>query len=310
MSPDDFDYRSEMRRFAEDLASWAKARSPGFLIIPQNGQELFTLDGEPGGPLAESYLSAVDGTGREDLYYGWSDDGKATPSEETEWLVGFLDLAEEAGVEVLVTDYVDDGYPMSPEGRMRVDDAIAKAAARGYLSFPAPSRGLEAVPDYPGIPVGSSTDDIENLADAANFLYLIDPGSFASKSAYLAALAATDYDVLIIDAYWNGTSELSAAEVAGLKSKASGGNRLVIAYMSIGEAEDYRPYWNGEWSLHPPSWLDAENPDWPGNYKVRYWDPEWQAIIFGTDDSVLGYIVGVGFDGAYLDIIDAFEYFE
>ena len=80
--------------------------------------------------------------------------------------------------------------------------------------------------------------------------------------------------------------------------------------MSIGEAEDYRYYWREDWVAEPPSWLADENPDWPGNYKVRYWDTDWQSIIYGTGDSYLGQILAAGFDGVYLDIIDAFEYFE
>ena len=56
--------------------------------------------------------------------------------------------------------------------------------------------------------------------------------------------------------------------------------------------------------------MEQENPDWAGNYKVRYWDPEWQTIISGAPDSYLGKIQAAGFDGVYLDIIDAFEYFE
>ena len=65
-----------------------------------------------------------------------------------------------------------------------------------------------------------------------------------------------------------------------------------------------------EWKSSPPSWLAGENPDWPGNYKVRYWNTDWQKIIFGEGDSYLGLILDAGFDGVYLDIIDAFEYFE
>ena len=84
--------------------------------------------------------------------------------------------------------------------------------------------------------------------------------------------------------------------------------RLVIAYMSIGEAEDYRYYWEPAWSVNPPSWLETEN--WEGNYKVRYWDSDWQKIIFGNEDSYLKKVLDAGFDGVYLDIIDAFEYFE
>ena len=80
--------------------------------------------------------------------------------------------------------------------------------------------------------------------------------------------------------------------------------------MSIGEAEDYRYYWQADWSTNPPSWIEEENPDWEGNYIVKYWEQEWQDIIYGNDNSYLKKIVDAGFDGVYLDIIDAFEYFE
>ena len=75
--------------------------------------------------------------------------------------------------------------------------------------------------------------------------------------------------------------------------------------MSIGEAEDYRFYWRSGWDERGPPWLADENPDCPGNHKVRYWDPGWQAIVFEYADRLLA----AGFDGAYLDIIDAYEYF-
>jgi len=43
---------------------------------------------------------------------------------------------------------------------------------------------------------------------------------------------------------------------------------------------------------------------------VQYWDTEWQEIIYGNSESYLKKIIDAGFDGVYLDIIDAFEYFE
>ncbi|MEJ2568750.1 MAG: hypothetical protein P8Z50_07775, partial [candidate division WOR-3 bacterium] len=61
---------------------------------------------------------------------------------------------------------------------------------------------------------------------------------------------------------------------------------------------------------NPPEWLEEENPDWEGNFKVHYWDEDWKNIIFGTDSSYLQIILDAGFDGAYLDIIDAYYYFE
>jgi cysteinyl-tRNA synthetase len=75
--------------------------------------------------------------------------------------------------------------------------------------------------------------------------------------------------------------------------------------MSIGEAEDYRFYWQDGWEVGDPTWLDAVNPNWEGNYKVRYWEAEWQQLIFDYTDR----LIAAGFDGAYLDIIDAYQYF-
>ncbi len=123
------------------------------------------------------------------------------------------------------------------------------------------------------------------------------------------AVKETDYDIVIIDLFYED-AVLSASEVASLKTKANGGSHLMIAYMSIGEAEDYRYYWQREWETDPPSWLEEENPEWPANYRVQYWNKDWQNIIYGKDDSYLKKILDVGFDGVYLDIVDAFEYFE
>ena len=86
--------------------------------------------------------------------------------------------------------------------------------------------------------------------------------------------------------------------------------------MSIGEAEDYRWYWQSAWDANgdgtpdagAPAWLGPSNPDWPGNYKVRYWDPAWQATIFGSPESYLDKIIAAGYDGVYLDIVDGYEY--
>ena len=159
-----------------------------------------------------------------------------------------------------------------------------------------------------------NSDDITALSDAKNFLYLINPGKWNTKGIYITALLNTDYDIFILDAFFEekgGTSEmLTPADIRSLKRKKNGGKRLVLCYMSIGEAEDYRYYWKQIWNTSPPSWLSEENPGWRGNYKVRYWEPEWQAIIFGDRDAYLDRIIRAGFDGVYLDLIEAFEYFE
>jgi cysteinyl-tRNA synthetase len=113
-----------------------------------------------------------------------------------------------------------------------------------------------------------------------------------------------------MDLFFTDGTAFSNAEIAQLKNKANGGKRLIISYMSIGEAENYRYYWQTSWNTNKPSWLDGENPNWTGNFKVKYWYPEWQNIIYGNDNSYLKKILNASFDGVYLDIIDAFEYYE
>ncbi|MCB0930992.1 MAG: endo alpha-1,4 polygalactosaminidase [Mycobacterium sp.] len=299
-SPDS-DYRQDMRAFVIDIARQARLVNPAFIVIPQNGQELITQNGEADGPLAVAYAAAIDGQGREDLFYGYTFDNVATPAAERNYMLEFLDREEAAGVQVLVTDYASSAA--------KVDNSYAQNAAHGFISFAANHRDLDTIPPRPAEPVGVNSDDIANLAQARNFLYVLDPGRFQSQAGYLDALASTNYDVLIIDAFYDDQA-LTAAEVAALQTKANGGRRLVIAYMSIGEAEDYRYYWQAGWRPGSPSWLDSENPDWAGNYKVRYWEQGWQDIILSGPDAYLNRITAAGFDGVYLDLIDAFEYFE
>jgi len=138
----------------------------------------------------------------------------------------------------------------------------------------------------------------------------------------LAALTSSAFDLVVIDYSADGTEDMAFTRAQIDALKASG--KLVIAYMSIGEAEDYRFYWQlaggtpgANWSSAPPTWLGPVNPDWPGNFKVRYWDPEWQGVIvhnpggsavLGDAPSYLDRILAAGFDGVFLDIVDGFEY--
>ncbi len=123
-------------------------------------------------------------------------------------------------------------------------------------------------------------------------------------------VASSEYDLVVIDYSRTGSDHFTSDEVQIMKKKPSGENRTLLSYFSIGEAEIYRPYWKKEWNTSPPTWLDEENPDWPGNYKVQYWDPNWQSVLFGNQQAYLDKIIEQGFDGVYLDIIDAFEFFE
>lgn len=296
------DYQQEMRAFVRDISQYAKSSRADFIIIPQNGAELISATGEDTGPPDVNYLGAIDGIGQESLYYGYYDDDQETPPEERAWTRTFLDLAKEHGnVVVLVTDYCST--------RSHVDSSYTQNDSSGYVSFAADHRELDNIPAYPTSPGGENDAVITKLSQVENFLYLINPQAFSSRQAFVEAVSATNYDLLIMDFFFDGET-YTPDQLAQIREKENGGKRLMIAYLSIGEAEDYRYYWQEDWRVGSPAWLVEENPHWPGNYRVEYWNPAWQRIIYGDDSSYLDKIIKAGFDGVYLDIIDAFEYFE
>ncbi len=296
------DYRQEMRDFVIGISAYARTMEPDFVVIPQNGIELVTVSGDATGQPVTTYLDAIDGNGQEDLFYGYKKDDQSTPENDNAYLRALLNVSKQAGNQILVTDYCSTPAKM--------DDSYTRNSAGGYISFAADHRELDNIPAYPCPAFSENNRQIGALAEAQNFLYLINPGNFATKTAFIEAVAATNYDLLIMDLFFADGITFTRSETDRLRQKENGGKRLVIAYMSIGEAEDYRYYWDNHWNTQKPAWLDAENPDWAGNYKVKYWDEAWQQIIFGNDNSYLKKIVDAGFDGVYLDIIDAFEYFE
>jgi cysteinyl-tRNA synthetase, unknown class len=290
--------REAMRDFVIALAGRAHAADPDFLVIPQNGLELLTTDGRPDGDLESPYVASLDGVGQEDLNYGYTGDEMPTPPDDRARLLTFLDRVKESGRAVLVVDYC-----AAPS---HIEAARAVCAAHGFAGYAAPSRGLEIIASDPLQPFDARATGVASLALARNVLYLLNPERYSSRQALVSALAATAYDVVVMDAWFDIDEALTRTDVLALERKPGGGRRLVFAYLSIGEAEDYRSDWNPAWATDPPPWLGEENPDWPGNYAVEYWDAEWQSIVAGRLDA----LVGAGFDGVYLDKVDAFETFE
>ena len=130
-------------------------------------------------------------------------------------------------------------------------------------------------------------------------------------------------DVLVIDYSRDGSDEhaMTPTRLAALKKRGGAPERLLLCYMSIGEAENYRYYWRRHWSIAPPAWLGKENTDWKGNFQARYWLADWQRLIINPAPSVLTRLIETlwpdqkpyidrilesGCDGVYLDRIDAF----
>ena len=140
------------------------------------------------------------------------------------------------------------------------------------------------------------------LAQVASWHYQLD-------QIDVEQLNKRDVDMLVIDyAREGGKTPLTRGDITRLKTKPNGQRRQVIAYLSIGEAEEFRYYWNEAWKIEKPAWLERENCAWPKAWMVRYWDPGWRELIVAGRDAYLKRIVDVGFDGVYLDRIDIWEH--
>jgi cysteinyl-tRNA synthetase, unknown class len=135
---------------------------------------------------------------------------------------------------------------------------------------------------------------------------------------------ASAIDVLVIDSQRSREphTTVSPADVRRFKTRPDGRERIVLAYLSVGEAESYRYYWRSHWSFLRPSWLGAENAEWKGNFKVRFWQTGWQKILLDQRRSLfdvmfemiseerkayIDRILDAGFDGVYLDRVDIYE---
>ena len=136
----------------------------------------------------------------------------------------------------------------------------------------------------------------QSLASVGSWAYQLD----AIQADKIASNKT--FDLIVMDYSADGTAEKAFSRDEILQIKNSG--KIAVAYISIGEAEEYRFYWKSDWKKNPPAWLGPENPNWPGNYKVRFWNAEWQKIVFAYVDTILSR----GFDGIYCDIIDAYYY--
>ncbi len=280
----------KMQDFIVSISTYARGLDPDFIVVPQNGPELAFAYLDPDDGLDPAYMEAVDGFGNEEVFY----DGTLNIDPERLAMLQLLRPFKP----VLVADYVTDDN--------NVPDVIARNQAEGFLSFPRTSDNYDYI-KIPALIVDENDQDISTLAEVRNYLYLISTDNFSTKEDMLAALAVTNFDLLILDLFFDDEA-LTLAETSALKTKANGGRRLVISYINVGAAENYRYYWNEDWKLHRPNWLKKPYEGYEDEIWVKFWREEWREIIYGNDGSYIKKIVDAGFDGAYFDNVEGYYF--
>ena len=136
----------------------------------------------------------------------------------------------------------------------------------------------------------------------------------------LERLAAAGCDMVVVepmatmDDYPDFDARGMVDFLASAPASLPGYRTLVLAYVDIGQAEEWRSYFADDWVA--PSLFRGGAPDfmvgrdpygWAGNYPVAYWDPRWKEIMIYGAGSVLETILDLGFDGVYMDWVEAYD---
>lgn len=137
--------------------------------------------------------------------------------------------------------------------------------------------------NVPQLEDGSASVEVANISQVNDWLCVY-TGVDAEE------IIQTKFDLVDID-----PDEFTTEEI--LEIKESG--KIVIAYISIGEAEEYRYYWDPN-----ASYLLEENPGWKENWYVDFSSKEWQGLII---NDYIPLIKERGFDGLYLDTIETYQ---
>ena len=230
------------------------------IIITQNGNELYFKNGK----IDSKFFAITNGTTQESLYYGDVlrfnvPTAKGLKNELLELTVPI----RKNGKPIFVINY--------GKGQKKIDFLKKEDLKTKFVSELLPSLNVdklyETIEDY-------NDEDIYSLNEVKNFLCLLNPENFSNIDEYYQALKNTNYDLLLIEVSYNNIF-FTEEQIEELKIKNNGGKRLVIGYLSIGEAEDYRFYWNKKKS----NWIVKKNENWERNCIVKYWKTEWKSII-------------------------------
>jgi cysteinyl-tRNA synthetase len=82
--------------------------------------------------------------------------------------------------------------------------------------------------------------------------------------------------------------------------------KIVLAYLSLGQAEVSRDYWQPEWMVGQPDFLMTMDPRYNQGFIVKFWTPEWQDILLNYTNT---HIAPFGYTGILMDYMGEYKNF-
>ncbi len=173
------------------------------------------------------------------------------------------------------------------------------------------------------LPIFPSHGESAHLPDAEDWV-------MATRDTEISDLKGLSDKLIIIDYSLDGTDsgQFTSSEIKALQDS----DNIVLAWISVGEAEIFRFYWDAEWEIATESapcyetyddrynrkgltWRncnEGKRPDWMGpedtethGYHVRFWSENWWKIAMKP---YLDRVAESGFDGVYLDPQNSISY--
>ena len=301
-------YRNMMREIVEELSIYGRARDPNFIVLVHHGfdilywsQREYDVQDAKRNPTDAAHQETIRPVDMPMRHFIRAINGFVADGQFCSPLrISQIDLkaAREEGLTPLSFDHC--------ESEEQAVNALGQAVEAKIVTFAEGKQDfkLSTIPDRR--PVAENASNIQSLGEARNVLPLFNARAFGTREDWLVALRNNNYDIIIIDGFDRTNHSLSRAELHSIKFKQTGARRLVLARLDIGHADDSRYYFKRDWQVGSPSWIESLGTDYFGQYNVEYWNPAWKAII----GRYFAGIVDLGFDGVYLDGIEAYRTWE
>lgn len=316
-------FREELRALVEGLAQYAETRDPKFILIgrePLGLMETSAWETQLRSLLDKKYLD------REPV----PDDAAGGPFRR---VLRDFDAVALDDANCPKPKPAADARPPTKAEEKKAEDRIKRIAAIRKLGTPVVSldtcnlaaadlakkgahdRTLAIVGvGAPGAPKPlpkqrppfENSDAVTTLGDARNAFWLRSPRAYGAKAEWLEAMAKSNADLLIVDAFYTADQPLTKADVKAMQYKFMGPRRLVLAEIDLTAARDDRYYWKREWRIGETPFLREALPNPADGVLTNYWLQEWKTILGA-------YFVGLmdlGFDGVLIGGLNAADRLE
>lgn len=290
--------REEMRRLIVELSTYAHELRQEAIVMHTNGLDL----GATQAP-TQAYFQAIDGVITESLFFSY-ENGKtiSQPLAGTRDQLNKCGLYNERNKTVLAIEYKD---PSAPLPQTTADERAAATLFEHFQAFtPVLLTADPLLKELTPPQNGTHPGKVSSLDDVRSFAYVINSGD-NTRQTMMDTLSSAPHDLFVLDHYAAWQAPYTPDDLHKLHMRADGSHRLLLGYISIGEAAKHFYYWKKEWNAFPPCWAAGSNTNW-GSVRARYWCPHWKRLMY----QYVQMLLSMGFDGIVMDTVDVYAAFE